>query len=46
MSEENKALVDRLTQAFNDGNFDVVDELVAPNFFGHNPLSPEPIQGP
>ena len=45
MSEENKALVDRLTKAFNEGNLDVMDELVAPNFVGHNPLSPEDIQG-
>lgn len=46
MSEQNEALVDRLTQAFNDGNLDVIDELVAPNFVGHNPLSSEDIQGP
>ena len=46
MSEENKALVDRLTRAFNEGNLDVLDEIVAPNFVGHNPLSPEDIQGP
>jgi hypothetical protein len=46
MSEENKAVVDRLTQAFNEGNLDVLDEIVAPNFVGHNPLSPEDIQGP
>jgi steroid delta-isomerase-like uncharacterized protein len=46
MLEENKALVNRLTQAFNDGNLDLVDELVAPDFVGHNPLMPEPIQGP
>ena len=46
MSAENKAVVDRLTQAFNEGNLSLVDELVAPGFVGHNPLSPEPIQGP
>lgn len=46
MSEENKALVDRMTKAFNDGNLGVVDELVAPDFVGHNPLSPEDMQGP
>ena len=46
MSEENKAVVDRLTQAFNEGNLDVLDEIVAPNFVGHSPLSPEDIKGP
>lgn len=46
MSAENKAVVDRLTQAFNEGDLDLLDELVAPGFVGHNPLSPEPIQGP
>jgi predicted ester cyclase len=46
MSVENKAVVDRITQAFNDGELDLLDELVAPKFVGHNPLSPEPIQGP
>jgi predicted ester cyclase len=46
MSAENKSVIDRLTQAFNDGNLDLLDELVAPEFVGHSPLSPEPIQGP
>jgi predicted ester cyclase len=46
MSEANKSVVDRLTRAFNEGNLDVLDEIVAPNFVGHNPLSPEDIQGP
>jgi len=46
MSEENKVLVDRLTRAFNEGDMDILDEIVAPNFVGHNPLSPEDIQGP
>ena len=46
MSAENKVVVDRITQAFNDGNMDLLDELVAPEFVGHNPLSPEPIPGP
>jgi predicted ester cyclase len=45
VSEQNKALVDRLTKAFNEGNLDLLDEFVAPDFVGHNPLSPEDIQG-
>jgi predicted SnoaL-like aldol condensation-catalyzing enzyme len=46
MLEENKALVDRLTKAFNEGNLDIIDEIVALHFVGHNPLSPVDIQGP
>jgi steroid delta-isomerase-like uncharacterized protein len=46
MSAENKAVIDRLTKAFNEGNLDVLDEIVAADFVGHNPLSPEKIQGP
>jgi predicted ester cyclase len=46
VSDQNKAVVDRLTRAFNEGNLDLLDELVAPNFVGHNPLSPEDIKGP
>jgi len=45
MSEENKAVIDRLTHAFNEGNLGLLDELVAPDFIGHNPLMPEPIRG-
>jgi predicted ester cyclase len=46
MSEANKAIVDRITEAFNEGNLELLDELVAPDFVGHTPLSPEDIQGP
>ena len=45
MLEENKAIVHRISEAFNTGNLDELDELVAPDFVGHNPLMPEPIQG-
>ena len=45
MSKENKAAVDRLIKAFNDGNLDPYDELIAPDFVGHNPLLPEDIKG-
>jgi len=45
MSEENKAVVDRLTQAFNDGNLDALDGYVAANFVGHIPLPPGVLQG-
>ena len=46
MSEENKAIVERLSKAFNEGDLNVLDEIVAPDFVGHNPLMPEDIQGP
>lgn len=47
MSEENKALVRRfLDETWNKGNLDVIDELVAPDWVGHDPTSPEGAQGP
>jgi predicted ester cyclase len=45
MSAENKAVIERLTQAFNEGNLDVLDQLVAANFVGHIPLPPGVLQG-
>lgn len=45
MSGENKAIFDCLNQAFSDGAFDRLNDLVAPDFIGHSPLSPEPMQG-
>jgi len=43
---ENKALIDRFNAALNEGNLDVIDTIFAPDFVGHSPFSPEPIQGP
>ena len=43
---ENKAILDRFNVALNEGNLDAVDVIFAPDFVGHSPLSPEPIQGP
>ncbi len=37
-AEENKALVRRLQEAWDKGNLDVLDELLAPNFVDHNPM--------
>ncbi|MCP5100946.1 MAG: ester cyclase [Chloroflexi bacterium] len=45
MLEQNKVLVDRLTEAFNRADWLVIDELVSPDFVGHNPLSLQPMQG-
>ena len=39
MSEGNRAVVDRLTEeVFNQGNVDVIDELVAEDFVEHDPM--------
>ena len=46
MLQENKVVVERLLEAFNEGHLDVVDELVAPDFVGHTPLMPEDMHGP
>jgi steroid delta-isomerase-like uncharacterized protein len=46
MSAENKAIARRLLEeAFNSGNLDVVDELVAPEFVNHDAALPEPTTG-
>ena len=46
MSAETKAIARRfLEEAFNGGNLDVVDELVAPGFVNHDAALPEPVIG-
>lgn len=45
MSEENKAIVRRWVEAFNEGNLDAVDELVTDSYVRHDPNSPE-VRGP
>ena len=46
MSAENKALSRRLLEeAFNKGNLDVIDELVAPGIVNHDAALPEPLVG-
>jgi serine phosphatase RsbU (regulator of sigma subunit)/predicted ester cyclase len=42
-SEENKALVRRFLEAFDEGNLDAIEEMLAPDFVDHSPL---PDQGP
>ena len=44
--EANKDLLDRFVRAFNEGKFDMVDEVVDASFVGHHPLMPEDIKGP
>src|SRR6266446_5250360 len=46
-TEENKAKVRRVyEEALNQGNMAVVDELVSPNYVGHDPGFPQPVRGP
>jgi steroid delta-isomerase-like uncharacterized protein len=45
-SEQNKAIVRRLFEEPWKGNLDVVDELVASDYIGHDPANPEPLHGP
>ena len=45
MSEENKAIVRRWVEAFNEGNLDAVDELVTDSYVRHDPNAPE-VRGP
>lgn len=47
MSAANKALARRLLEeAFNAGNIDIVDELLAVGFINHDAAAPEPTVGP
>ena len=41
--EKNKALVRRFFEAFDEGNLDAIEEILAPDFVDHSPL---PDQGP
>ena len=41
--EENKALVRRYFEAFDEGNLEAIEEMLAPDFVDHSPL---PDQGP
>jgi steroid delta-isomerase-like uncharacterized protein len=45
MSEENKALARRWADIFNQGNLDLVDEIYASDFVGHDPTMPEDVRG-
>ena len=46
-AEENKALSRRvMTELFNEGNLDVADELLAPDYVDHDPASPQEMRGP
>ncbi len=45
--QANKDLARRvLTEVFNEGRLDVIDELVSPDYVGHDVAMPEPMVGP
>jgi steroid delta-isomerase-like uncharacterized protein len=45
-SEQNKTIVRRAIEEPWKGNLDVIDELIATDYIGHDPASPEPLHGP
>ena len=45
-SEQNKKIVRRAVEEPWKGNLDVVDELTARDYIGHDPANPEPLRGP
>jgi steroid delta-isomerase-like uncharacterized protein len=45
MSEENKALARRWADIVNEGNLDLVEEIFAHDFVGHDPAMPEDVRG-
>jgi len=45
-SEQNKAIVRRTLEEPWKGNLDVIDELVASDYVGSDPATPEPLHGP
>ena len=47
MLKTNKTISRRIVEeTFNDGRFEVVDEIVAPTFVNHDPSTPEDVRGP
>jgi steroid delta-isomerase-like uncharacterized protein len=45
-SEQNKAIVRRTFEEPWKGSLEIVDELYASNYVGHDPSMPEPLRGP
>jgi len=48
VSEENKAIARRALEEIvsAEGNLDVADDIIAPNYVGHDPVSPKDVRGP
>jgi steroid delta-isomerase-like uncharacterized protein len=45
-SEQNKAIVRRALEEPWTGSLDIIDEVVAMDYVGHDPAAPEPLHGP
>jgi steroid delta-isomerase-like uncharacterized protein len=45
-SDQNKMIVRRAIEEPWSGNLDLVDELFASDYVGHDPANPEPLRGP
>jgi steroid delta-isomerase-like uncharacterized protein len=45
-AEESKAIVRRFWSVWEEGNIDLVDELLAPDYVNHTPASPDQPTGP
>ena len=45
-AEESKAIVRRLWGVWEEGNIDLVDELLAPDYINHTPATPDQPTGP
>ena len=45
-AEESKAIVRRFWGVWEEGNIDLVDELLAPDYTNHTPASPDQPTGP
>jgi steroid delta-isomerase-like uncharacterized protein len=45
-AEENKAIMRRYFSVFEQGNIDLLDELLAPDYINHTPATPELPTGP
>jgi steroid delta-isomerase-like uncharacterized protein len=45
-SDQNKTIVRRALEEPWTGNLNVIDELIARDYVGHDPANPEPLRGP
>jgi steroid delta-isomerase-like uncharacterized protein len=45
-SEQSKTIVRRAFEEPWKGNLEVIDELIATDYIGHDPANPEPLHGP
>ena len=46
MSEDLKAIARREMEIFSAGDYSIADDVISPDYVGHDPATPEPIRGP